>query len=586
MHSPRAFRHAGRRLAVLVSLIATLALLPACATLAATTGTTGEQKTAVILVNFQDDTTQAITPTAAHSLVFGQVSDYFWEASYQKTFLSGDTFGWFTLPLTTAQCSWERIVQEGNLAAAAAGANLAGYGQVVYLFPRASGCVSGGGGDIGANGQKLVFVNGEAGFKVQMIAHEMGHGLGLLHSNALDCDATPLGNTCTEIGYGDSADTMGSEGHFNAFQKERLGWLGGAGAPTITTVTASGRYPIQPYETPSTGAKALKILKGTDPATGQKTWYYLEYRQPIGFDSLLADRGNMTTGVMVRTGTISSNGIATSLQLDMTPNTSTWIGVDFEDGALGVGRSFTDAAAGVTISLVSADASGAVIDVSLAATPAPTCTRAAPGLALTGPSTAVAAGSAVAYTLSVTNKDSSACAATTFSLARSVPAGWSGTLGAASLSLSPGTSTTTTLTVASPSTASAGSYGIGAGASSTVGSVHTANAGSSYAVAAGTTSLTEALGTDKTSYLRGETVALSALVKNGGTPTGGARVVFTVTTPGGATTTLSATSGSDGFARAGYRVGKSKAAAGSYGVRAQATLGAATANASATFSAR
>jgi hypothetical protein len=286
-------------------------------------------------------------------------------------------------------------------------------------------------------------------------------------------------------GYTDTADTMGGHGHFNAFQKERLGWLNAAGTPPITTVTASGRYAIERYETPGTGAKALKILKGVDPASGQKTWYYLEYRQPVGYDAVLAGLGNLTTGVQVRTGTLTAGGIGTSLLLDMTASSNATIAYDIWDGALGIGRTYSDAIAGVSFTVVAADANGAVVDVTVAAPPA-TCVRAAPALVLSGPTSSLAAGSTATYTLSVSNRDGSGCAATAFALARSVPTGWSGVLGATNLTLSPGISASTTLTVVSSSTAAAANYTIAAGTSSAAGVVHTASASTTYAIASKT----------------------------------------------------------------------------------------------------
>jgi hypothetical protein len=537
----------------------------------------GEQKTAVVLVNFTDNAAQPKTAAESHALVFGQVSDWFWEGSYQRTFLSGDTFGWFTIAASPTACDTATIVREGNRAAIAAGADLSAYGQVVYMFPYRSGCTWSGSGAVGAAGEKIVFINGTSGFSLKTLTHEMGHGFNLLHSNGWDCDASPLGDSCRLEEYADPADTMGNRpGHYNAFQKERLGWLGAAGAPPITTVDASGRHVLSPYETMAPGAKALKVLKEVDPVTGQKTWYYFEYRQPTGFDSVLAGRGNMTSGVMVRIGTVSPAGASSVKLLDMTPNTiETSKSSDFEDGAMAVGSRFVDEDAGLVATLVSADAAGAVLDIALAGAPSPapaTCTRAAPVLALQGPTTALAAGSTASYRLSVRNQDSSACGATTFDLARSVPAGWSGAFATGAMSLSPGASAETTLAVASPATAAAGSYGIGAGVGSSAGGVHAASAASSYTVAppAGD-DLTGAVGTDKASYARGETVAMSALVKSAGVPVGGAAVRFTVTLPNGSASVLQATSGSDGYARAAYRIGKGKNAVGSYRLRADAS---------------
>ena len=591
MHLTRAFRHAGRFPAILFASM--LLLATSCAHVRAQpaplANTFGELKTAVILVNFTDNTSQPKTAAEANSLVFGQVSDFFWEASYQKTLLSGDTFGWFTIAASPTLCDTATIVSEGNRAATAAGANLAAYTHFVYMFPFRSGCSWSGTGAVGPAGEKIVYINGTAGFALKTIAHEMGHGFGLLHSDGLDCDVSPLGNTCTQRGYADPTDIMGSQSaHFNAFQKERLGWLNTAGVPPITTVTTSGRHVIKPMETMDAGPKALKILKDTNPTTGEKTWYYLEYRQPVGFDAVLSGRGNMTSGVVIHTGRVSNSGIATSLLLDMTPNSNIASkSADFEDGAIPAGASFADTAAGVTFTVVAVDANGAVVDVVVnGSSPLPSCTRAAPTISLSGPTTAVAAGSSVNYTLSLSNRDSSACAATTFNLARSVPSGWTGTLATSTLSLSPGANGSTTLTVTSPTGAGSGAYGIGAGASSSVGSTHTANASTTYSVASAASggTLTETVGTDKSSYLRGQTVYMSALVKNNGVAVGGATVKFNVTLSNSSVIVLTATSGSDGYARSTYGVGKGKGAIGNYAVRADATSGGSSVSASANFS--
>jgi uncharacterized membrane protein len=207
---------------------------------------------------------------------------------------------------------------------------------------------------------------------------------------------------------------------------------------------------------------------------------------------------------------------------------------------------------------------------------------------MTGPTAAVAAGTRNTYALSLKNNDGSGCSNTTFALARTVPSGWTGTLAATSLSLSPGASTSTTLSVTSPSTATAGSYGLGVGTSSSVGSVHTANASGTYSVATTTSSpaITGTVGTDKTSYLRGQTVYMSARVLSSGMAVSGASVKFTVTLPNGSSSVLSATSGSDGYARGTYKLAKGKTAIGSYALRADASSGNSTATSSTAFSAQ
>ena len=135
---------------------------------------------------------------------------------------------------------------------------------------------------------------------------------------------------------------------------------------------------------------------------------------------------------------------------------------------------------------------GAVERQSGGGTPAPSCSRSAPTLGLSGSTAAVAAGSTVSYTVTLSNRDSAECGSTTFNLARSIPSGWTGTLGKSSLTLAPGAAGTTTLNVVSAASASAGSHGIGVGTGSAVGSIHTRNASATYNVSAPTASCTRA----------------------------------------------------------------------------------------------
>ena len=543
--------------------------------------TMGEQKVAVILVNFQDDTTQPKTPADVNTLVLGTVGNHYKESSFGQTWFTGQVFGYYTIAMSKTVCDPYTLASLADSAAAAAGANLTGYNRRVYMFPHTA-CTWAGLGNVGGSSTKA-WANGS--FAALTVGHEMGHNYGLHHAHAYDCDVAPLGNTCTSLPYGDGADMMGNNkaGHFSPFAKEMLGWLNDGVSPPIHTASTSGRYSIEPYSSSSVGPKAIKIPRGTD-ASGRPMFYYVEYRQPIGADATLGTTGNLTKGVIIRTATEGDG--ESSYQLDMTPGTSTSIYTELGDGALAVGSSYTDAAAKVTITLASADTTGATVDVALSGTaPAPTCTRAAPTMTLSGPTTAVAAGSTITYTLSLSNKDSSACAATTFTLARTVPTGWTGTLTASTLSLSAGATGSTTLKVTSPSTATATGYGIGAGSSSAVSNTHTANASATYTVAAASSgTLTETVGTNKTSYLRAETVSMSALVKNNGVPVSGASVKFTVTLPNRSTSVISATSGSDGYARSSYKVSNGKNAVGSYNLRADATSGSNTATASTTFS--
>jgi len=164
----------------------------------------------------------------------------------------------------------------------------------------------------------------------------------------------PPPGTCVVIEYGDVVDTMGgpigfsAAAHFNAFQKERLGWLNSGASPPITTVLTEGTYRLDAYELAGSGPKALKILKSRDPSTGLRTWYYVESRQAIGFDAFLtndwnvANSTNVLNGVLIHTGSEASGD--SSYLLDLTPATDS-----FWDPSLVGGQTFYDPETGVTL---------------------------------------------------------------------------------------------------------------------------------------------------------------------------------------------------------------------------------------------
>jgi hypothetical protein len=269
-----------------------------------------------------------------------------------------------------------------------------------------------------------------------------------------------------------------SAGHFNAFQKERLGWLDYGISPPITTVQESGLYVIEPLETEGNGPKGLAILKSTDPTTGQQTWYYVEYRQAVGFDSFLATNSNVLNGIVVHTGS-PSNGNSSYL-LDMTPASASQNWSDWSDPALVEGRSFHDPDSGVTIATVSVSSTGVLVSVDFAS---PACVHANPSVTISpsqGPM--VLAGTAVTYTVSVTNNDPSNCSASSFALQATAPSGWQAVLSTSTLTLNPGMSASTNLTVTSPLTASRGTYKFSVSACNTAATTVTASSTATYVI--------------------------------------------------------------------------------------------------------
>lgn len=519
--------------------------------------TFGAQRTVVILVNFQNNPTQPYTAASAQSVVFTTTSDWDWENSYHQTWLTGDVVGWYTIALSSTVCDYNTLASQADQAAAAAGVSLSTYARKVYAFPQ-NACGWWGLGTVGGNPSRA-WINGS--LQLRVVAHEMGHNFGLYHSHALECGSTVLGTNCSNVEYGDTVDVMGStSGHFNAFQKERLGWLAYGSSPPLETAGLDATYWVAGYETLGATSKALKILKSTDSHTGKKTWYYVEYRQAVGFDSFLSGNANVLNGVVLHTGSESSGD--TSYLLDLTPATSSW-----NDPALAVGQSFYDPDAGVTITAVSEDGVSAAVSVSFNPVP---CVPASPTVTLSpSQSQWVKAGTAVTYTVSVTNRDSTSCGPSTFALAAIVPSGWPvPTWSSAAPSINSGAVVSSTLTVTSPASALEAFYDVVVTATNTNPPNLVGSASGTYVVV---NSLDVTVVSDKASYARNQTVVMTATVGDNGVRAAGASVTFTVTKSNGARVTATATTDSNGVAVYRMRLRKPDPT-GAYQVRVDATV--------------
>lgn len=398
--------------------------------------------------------------------VMNQVSDFYKEASYGKMWLKTDIVGPYTVPITREQCNNEELTSKAIAAAKSAGVNLSQYNRIIVHGP----CRRGGGQVVNSG----LWVGT---MSLRVIAHELGHLLGKKFGEAGDLycpnSTDVIAVSCGFRVYKDWLDVMGDTWvgfNFSAGLKESIGWLGSPGFPDIQTVTTSGVYSIDVYETLDRGLpKALKVPVKIPNTTG---FYYLEYRQPIGFDSGLAPFASAVNGAVVHLGTIQL--------LDMTPATK-----GAYDHPLVVGKSFTDAG-GLTIKVLSADGQTLRVQITIPGTqetgtpttsptptptptpvptpaptptPTPTCSRATPDFSLTLASISASAGEEVSYTIRVKNNDSAVCTATNFTIRlKALPSGFTSGLTPSVLSLAPGALGTATLKLKSPLAAGAGTY--------------------------------------------------------------------------------------------------------------------------------
>ena len=478
---------------------------------------------------------------------------------------------WFTVGVNSTSCDTGTIKSDAQAAAQAHGYNLANYNHFVYLMSSNTGCSSWWGwATIGGSD---VWYNGQYGLNMHVFAHEIGHNFGLYHSHTYSCGTAVICSSGTTNEYGDPHDTMaapytqglGTSIHpeFNSFQKERLGWLNAGGSPPITTVTSSGSYTIGPYEAQDSTPKALKILQSS--STG--SYYYVEFRQPLGFDSYVSNYTDILNGVVIHQAA-PSNANSSDL-LDMSPTSST----SFLHPALVVGQSFTDSTAGITITPTAVNSSGATLQVSFSNSNA-TCTSAKPSVGMTPTqSQSVTAGTTVSFTVTVTDNDSSACGSANFNMAASVPSGWSGVLGSSMLTLSPGTSGSTTLRVTSPAGTASGLYNVGASATNAAATSYAASAAATYVIGTTTTTSTTlsiSATTNQATYSPGQFVYVTVKVFSGSSPAAGVSVNVSIVFPTGSVTNLSGTTGSTGAVTLKYRL-KNQAPAGSYTAVASTT---------------
>lgn len=434
--------------------------------------TLGEQKTLVLLVNFQDNPTeQPWTKEEVQDMVFGTVNDYYQEASYGQTWLVGDVMGYYTLPID-ATCSLNNIDNTGRQIAMDNGIDVNNYDRWIYVFPSID-CGWTGMGTVGGTPSRA-FINGS--MTLRTLGHEFGHNLGLRHARDLRCDADVIGDNCISIDYGDTLDIMGKSGvvaHFNSFSKEQLGWFN-QNIGEVITADSDGSFHLEPFEVLSDGeAKTLKVLRGYDSITNNKLWYYLEYRQALGFDSFLEGNTSITDGVVFHLAT--ETDIASNQLLDMTPDSQL---ADFDDAALIYGHSYNDVNAGLTITTEWADRNGVNVSVNYSGQ---SCIKEVPSLdLLSNESEWVEPGTSVTYTVTVTNNDSTGCEVSNYDISASIPSGW--TSNNESVTLAAGDSGLIMLTVTSTLITEDGFYDIAISAQNTNDSSYSSTGVVSYVV--------------------------------------------------------------------------------------------------------
>jgi len=535
---------------------------------AAGCSTTGQQDTAVLLVTFPGITPSA-TPQEVYDVFFatsGRSVDGFWkDASYGQAWATGNVFGWYTLSQSYT-CDQYTQMRDAAIAAADVDVYFPNYRRVFIVFPNPGGCAWAGLGTLGCS---TLSSPGDGSFTastswvlanyftsrdqgVKLSTHEGGHNLTLHHASSRDFGAEALGalGAAGTLGeYGDVFSTMGSWnlGHYAAPHKLQLNWI--ASGTNFLTVETNGTYALQPIETNPPGLQALKVRRGT----GNNAWLWVEYRQPIGsYDSTLGSQ--VFTGALIHYQD-STTGTHTHL-LDFTPETSSWT-----DPALAASKSWTDPYSNVTIAVQSAAPTALGVNVTFGPVP---CVEANPTVAISPANPTAQAGNNVNYTVTVTNNDSSVCAAGNFDLSSTLPSSWATPFAATPLNLSPGQAASTTMTKSVPSGTLPGTYAVNAIAT------RGTNSGTGNANCTVVVPPSAVVSVPNSIYAPRSTVPMTAMVISGGNPAAGASVVFTLNKPGGKTATKTVAADSGGRAVWSYRLGP-KDPNGTYSVSATVT---------------
>jgi hypothetical protein len=328
---------------------------------AASSFSNGPRKLLYMRVIFEDSLQEPQTEALAWEAI-RQLNSYFGEVSFGKIFYLADvpplimlprSRAWYTADYDTTGSN-SPIMNDAKEAARAMGYNPDNYQHYTVIYTGGGGPGSFGG--LGSVGGPNVWLRTAS---VGVLAHEIGHNVGLWHGNSWDVNRPASGSWNTSMSqdvigggrngeYGHSYDVLGSsgsfagnKGHFMAHHKNLMNWMP---TETVATASTSGVYRVFQMDQPvldSAQRYALRIPKdaGRD--------YWVEFRQKYN-----GDHRWFRDGVLLHWGRWGQNtDVATvgsnrgGQLLDTTPGSAD----GKNDAPIVIGRTFSDLESGIHI---------------------------------------------------------------------------------------------------------------------------------------------------------------------------------------------------------------------------------------------
>lgn len=333
----------------------------------------GPKKIAVLAFHFSDNQAQPLTIDNLKDWTFGNdpsLASYIAEVSFNQVQVSGDAYGWYTLPyLMGDTCLTQKWTNDVLSIARNQGVDIDSYDYIGLYFIHAD-CRFDGRADIL---NSVLYMNGtmDKVNYIAILAHELTHLFGIRgHANSASCTKNlnsnilvPISPYCSSEEYGDPTDVMGwivSDAempyHMNAFFKNILGWFK---PENVKFIQENGLYTLRGLENIQEQPQLLVVPIFISPLNHLRS-YVVDLRRSVGLDRSMPKFG-FNQGIHIRLAP-RSDQLRTGPTNLIDTKISGW-NDDHKNAALTEGKKFVDSVSGVSIKLVSLSAKEAKVEV-------------------------------------------------------------------------------------------------------------------------------------------------------------------------------------------------------------------------------